>query len=466
MKVRDKMIIFCLAIAAGLFLFLLYRYIGSRTLGLTFPWNSFLFLENARYTDFFEINELVANLNPYKSGSSYPPLALLVALLFAKIIPGTGSIGADPASIQAFRDVSVAGKTALYLFYAGVLLAIASIFWKRIYTYNKNHPGEFVAEKTRFTRIRDFFDRFLAYPAILAAVALSAPVIYAFDRGNYLVLCVLFLVLFASFYGRNDWLAAIFLAIAACLKIYPVVLFFVFLVGRKWKPMFLGLSVGALITGLGMAVFKGNYIRNTGYFLKNVFNFSGGFGDNHSFYYRYATGFRNLIATPVLAVSDKIPEEFPISRLTLILSGVFLLLVIAICFLDKRPWRQILCLSFFMILFPTPSFFYNLSYLVAPILLFLFKEEREKYDRLYLAGLILLMIPKSYYYFMVTYTDAPGYTGIECFLNPAIMCFLIVLSFVDAIAYRRRLRASKLAHKNVDASAVSQQDMEEVTAIG
>jgi|GEM_PF-1535621 len=466
MKVRDKMIIFCLAIAAGLLLFLLYRYFGSRMLGLTFPWNSFLFLENARYTDFFEINELVANLNPYKSGSSYPPLALLVALLFAKIIPGTGSVGADPASIQAFRDISVVGKATLYLFYAVVLVAIASVFWQRIYSHNKNHTGDFFNEETRFAKLRKIFDRYLVYPATLCAVALTAPVIYAFDRGNYLILCVLFLVLFAAFYNRNDWLAAIFLAIAACLKIYPVVLFLVFLVSRKWKPMFLGLSVGALITGLGMAVFKGNYIRNTGYFLKNVFNFSGGFGDNHSFYYRYATGFRNLIATPVLAVSDKIPEDFPVSQLTLIVSGIFLLLVIAVCFLDKRPWRQILCLSFFMILFPTPSFFYNLSYLVAPILLFLCKEEREKYDGVYLAGLILLMVPKSYFYFMVAYTDGPGYTGIECFLNPFIMCVLVALSFIDAIAYRRRLRATALAHRNVDLADIPEQSIEEAAVIG
>lgn len=440
MKVRNKLWIYSLIVIFGFLLFFAYRYIGSRAWGLFYPLNSFLFFEHARYTDFFEINERVYHLIPYLNGTSYPPLALLVALFFAKIIPGTGTVGKEPLDIQAFSDESVFGQALLLAMYGVLLLAIMLVFWKKMIPLSEKEPVLKVNMDSRIGKLRYYANKYLIFAAVGLSVLAAAPLIYSLDRGNYLILSVFLLVLFCHFYGKNDKASAIFLALAACLKVYPVVFFLVFFLGKKWKPLILGLTSGAVVTGLSMLVFQGNYFKNFFYFMKNILAFSGGVPDDSAFYYRYAVGFRSLLSTPILMINHSMPKDIPISQLNLLTGAAFLILVIVLCCLDKRPWRQMMYLCFFMILFPTPSFFYNLSYLIAPLLLLLFKEERESLDIVYVIGIALLMIPKSYHYTLVEFSDGSAYVGIETFLNPLIMCFILILSFIVVLRERGKRR--------------------------
>lgn len=438
MKVRNKLWIYSLIVIFGFLLFFAYRYIGSRAWGLFYPLNSFLFLESARYSDFFEINERVYHLIPYLNGTSYPPLALLVAVFFARVIPGTGTVGTDPLDVQTFSKESILGQALLLALYGVLLLAIMFVFWKKMIPLSEKEPVLKADRDSRIGKLRYYADKYLLYAAMGLSVLAAAPLIYSLDRGNYLILSVFSLLLFCYFYGKNDIASAIFLALAACLKVYPVVFFLVFFLGKKWKPLLLGLGSGAVITALSMLVFQGNYFKNFFYFVKNILAFSGGVPDDSSFYYRYAVGFRSLLSTPILVINHSMPKDIPISQLTLLTGAAFLILVIVLCCLDKRPWRQMMYLCFFMILFPTPSFFYNLSYLIAPLLLLLYKEERESLDYVYTIGIALLMIPKNYHYTLVEFSDGPAYVGIETFLNPLIMCSILVLSFIVVLRERRK----------------------------
>lgn len=434
MKVKNKLWVYSLIVTIGLILFYTYRFIGTRAWGLEYPWNSFLFPEQARFSDFFQINELVVKLNPYSHGSSYPPLALLIARFFAMFIPGTGTVGPDdPIALQIFRDQSVIGRGAILSLYGIVLLVITFLFWKRL--FSMNHDKKVVTNSTDsvFVILRSYLSQYSLYVIVGLSVFFSAPMIYALDRGNYLILCVLFLVLFCSYYEKNNYVAAVFLAIAACLKIYPVVFFLVFFLTKKWKPLAVGLFTGAFVTAASMAFFGEEYIRNFGRMIRNIFAFSNGIAENHSYYYHFAVGFRNLIGTPVLAIKKEIPQGLSMTSLTLGVSALFLIVVLVLCVIDKRPWRQIIYLSFFMILFPTPSFYYNLSYLIAPVFLFLYKENKEKLDMFYLISLALLMTPKSYFYFEVNYLDGPNFVGLESFINPLIMCTMLCVSLVEVL---------------------------------
>ena len=62
-------------IFGGTVLFLLYSYLGTRYLHLTWPYNDFLFIPKDRFMDFFNVNLLVSDLNPYGKDVSYPPFA-------------------------------------------------------------------------------------------------------------------------------------------------------------------------------------------------------------------------------------------------------------------------------------------------------------------------------------------------------------------------------------------------------
>lgn len=441
MKIRRRLWIYSCIIIAGLCIFFAYRYIGTRLWGLQFPWNSFLFFEQDRFMDFYKVNELVSSFNPYSNGSSYPPLALLCAYLFARIIPRTGT-----ESAFALRDCSVIGRICLYSLYAVCLLLIFISVWKHMRPLLKKENAIELPFPSK-TGMKLFFSaisKMAIYVAVALSITLSAPMIFAFDRGNYLILCVLFLVLFCLNFGRNDYAAALFLAFAACLKIFPLVLFFVFIPSRKWKPLVLGLFSGVGITILCTLLFDGGLVSNLWRFAKSVGRFTGGLDANNSYYYRYAVGIRSIFGTISIILRSYVSPKIHITVLTLASSALLLLLISVMCIMEKRVWRQILYLSFFMVLFPTPSYYYNLAYLIGPILLFLLKEEKEKLDWLYLVGLALLMIPKSYYYFLAHFSDGNGWVGLDSLLDPMFMCILLAISFVELI-YMRKKRTESIA---------------------
>lgn len=433
LKQQKRLWIYSIIIGVGLFTFFVYRYAGSRLWGLTYPWNSFLFDPGDRFMDFFHVNEMVAGFDPYANGSSYPPLALMIAYIFARIIPHTGE--GEPFTL---RDSSLPGRISLYALYGGCLLIIFIALWRRMLQIFRKDDAAVpkAARPSGFHKFLQKFSRLILIGASALAIALSAPMIYAFDRGNYLIICVLFISLFCLYYGKNDYAAAVFLAIAACLKIYPLALFFVFLRERKWKPLMLGLGAGALFTAVSAAAFKGGMVTNLMSFTRNVMTF-GGQGGNSAGANRYSVGLRNIISTTSIALRGYVSDYLHIAKLSLILGAILLAFIILLCIWDRRPYRQILYLSFFMILFPSPAYFYNLAYLVGPILLFLIKDQVESLDWVFLVGLALIMIPKSYYYFLAHFSEGDGWVGIDCLLSPLIMCILLAVAFFELLHVRK-----------------------------
>ena len=423
MKHQNKLWIYSLFVIFGLIIFFVYRYVGSRLWGLTFPWNSFLFLPEDRFMDFFNINHMVADFDPYADNSSYPPLALVFAYLFTKLIPGSAS-----KTAMEVRDDGMTGKVWLFILYAVCLILIMIAVCRRVF---KSLPRE-----------SSLSSKIMLLGTISLSILCSAPVIYALDRGNYLILCVLFLTLFCLYYDKNDYVAVLCLAVAASLKLFPILLFFVFFLGRKWKPLFVGLVTGGLSTIICASILEGGLFRNMWRFARNIVGYSGGSDAFSSYYYRYAIGLRSFFGTALIAIKSYIPEKAHITKLTLAASALLLALVIVMCIWDKRPWRQIFYLSFLMILVPTPSFYYNLAYLIGPIFLFLLKEDKEKFDILYLAGMCFLMIPTSYYFFIAHCSDATVLVGINCLLDPLVMCLLLAISFFELLHMRIHKKTS------------------------
>lgn len=415
---KRRLFRYSLIILAGLFLFFLYRYIGSRTLGLVYPWNSFLFLPEDRFMDFFSINHMVADLDPYADASSYPPFALILAYFFTRVIPGS-----DRLTAMQIRDNDMVGQLWLFGLYFVCFAIIAVVIYRRIAVY--------------FSGDKNIVKRIFSIGIVIGGILLMAPNIYALDRGNYLVICVLFLTLFCMYYGKNDYLAAVFLAFAASLKLFPVVLFLIFFLDKKWKPLLTGLLTGGLGSLVCMFFFKGEFLRNVWRFVNSLLGFSGGLDANHSYYYRYAVGLRSFFGDVLFAIKTYIPNWIAIDKLTLIASALLLVLVIVMCVYDKRFWRRIMYLSFLMILAPTPSFFYNLAYLLGPIVLFLTKDTIEKNDTWFFIGLAVLMIPTNYYYFLANCSDAPVLVGINCIINPLIMLALLCVGAVELIHNRK-----------------------------
>lgn len=436
MKSQNKLWIYSAIIVAGLAIFCLYSYFGHKYWGLSYPRDSFLFMWGDRFMDFFNVNTMTSHLDPYISGgSSYPPLALILAYIVGLFIPGTAVKTAAEVRMQ-----EPVGKYVLAGMYGICILLISVFAWRRIWKQEKNSSENAGVRQSlsKSKRIRHIASRILLFGAVSLGIGLSAPMVFAVDRGNYLILCTLFLFLFCIFYGKNDYAASVFLALAACVKIFPIVLFYVFIRQRKWKPMFLGVGTGAVLTIGSMLVFKGGFITNLMYFAKNLTAFSNGIDPYYSGTYMNAIGTRGFLATISIMFRGHISDKLHITTLTMIVNILLLVFVSILCLLDKRPWRQILYLSIFMVLFPNPSYYYNLVYLTAPILLFLLKEEKEHYDFLFLMGFALLMIPKNYYYFLARFVDGERLLGINSLIDPLIMFLFLGFSFVELLFLKKK----------------------------
>ncbi len=436
LKSQNRLWIYSLIIVAGLSIFCLYSYLGHKYWGLTYPRDSFLFMWGDRFMDFFNVNYMASKLDPYISGgSSYPPLAIILAYIVGLFIPNTATLG----SVEV-RSQGRLGKYLLIAMYVACILVISIVVWCRIWKQTRESASsssihETVSKRRRVLRIAA---RILLFGAVTLGIALSAPMIFAIDRGNYLIVCILFITLFCVFYNKNDYAASIFLALAACLKIFPIVLFYLFFRQRKWKPLFVGVGTGAFLTIGSLLLFKGGFITNLMYFAKNLMSFSGGVDPYYSDLYLNAIGTRTLLASLSIVRWGYITEKLHIATLTTVVNVLLLVFVIILCLLEKRPWRQILYLSFFMVLFPNPSYYYSLAYLTGPILLFLLKKEKDRYDTLFLIGLSLLMIPKNYVYFPVRFVNGDRLLGLNCMVDPIIMLLLLGFSFIELLFLRKK----------------------------
>ena len=397
-------------VLGGLLVFCVYAAAGRHFWGLEYPMNSFLFIPKDRFMDFFHVNALSAGNRPYQEGASYPPFALFCAFFVSKLIPNSSDI--DPFFIRDHEKMGITVLHVMYLLFA-VLMSSGLV---RFFFMNREEKKESLA-KGKLKNI------VLPIVLLLGSVFFSAPLLYAYDRGNYLIICVLFLFLFAFLYQKHPVLAALSLAVASALKIYPLVLFLIFLLDRKWKSLFIGLFAGGAATVLTFLCFEGTFIENCKGFVWNLLNFTGGRPMTHDYYFRGAVGIRSLLAAPFLLVNNRIPEWLNISAVGLIAGVIILVVVVFMCFREKRYERQIYYLSLFMILFPTPSYYYNITYLVPPICLLLLKKEKVEWYIPVLSA--LMMIPKNYMYISPFFYDVHVAVSVGHFLDPLLMCMVL-----------------------------------------
>lgn len=81
----DKVRLVVTIIGIGMFLSLLYYFILNNYWGVEYPHNTFLFLSEDNFMDFYNVNYFVDDFSPYSSNKniSYPPFALLIAYPFS-----------------------------------------------------------------------------------------------------------------------------------------------------------------------------------------------------------------------------------------------------------------------------------------------------------------------------------------------------------------------------------------------
>jgi len=356
-KKNLKKSIFYTGIILGILIFFISGFI---TRGHSF-YNFFNPDRNGPFMDFFNV---LRNLfdGPYTHNSIYPPLPLLIYKLMLHFVP-YDIAGKQPAVIRATQ----AGEV-IFLIY----MLITLLFFLGLTMLVKKGTS---IEKYVFSFIMLF----------------SAPFLHQFERANIIFVSLLCLMIFVFYKDSKNRilreLALIFLAVSAAIKIYPAVFGLLLIKEKKYKdaikvfiycvcffilpffilggikqfPLFIrNLSFASYLLakwGVGYAVSMQNITRI-------IFGFFGNFGDN-----------------PIVIGK--------------ILSLVVLIFGLVSAFFLRTKWKAITMLTLIVVLVPSISYEYVLIFMIIPLIMFLDKVNKERFDYAYLTLFILLFIPFS-----------------------------------------------------------------------
>jgi hypothetical protein len=199
--------------------------------------------------------------------------------------------------------------------------------------------------------------------------------IFSVERGNSIILSAAFVSVYLFYYDSDDKnkriIAAICLALAAVLKIYPVLFGFLYLEKKQYKDIFFSAVIALLLAFIPFLFFKGG--------LSNIFQLINNVGINSMnydftrLYPRFS--FQHLVyyVLVLLGVTDKI---------VLLLSNIayiFIILVsaLSICYslLLKDKWIKITFLTLALIYIPVNSGLYCGLYLFPAIIYFFAKPD-------------------------------------------------------------------------------------------
>ena len=392
----------------GFVLAVIKHYILGVYFHLPYPCNTFLFIPDDRFNDFFNMIRACKDNNPYLTSywlkSVYFPAANTFFYIF-------GLIRNEWLSIGTYTCVFL----AVYLSYIK----------KNLFSLNN------------LDSIRDFIIiGFLTYP-----------VLFSLDRANLDMYIFLLILGFIVFFQKGRFvLSALFLSLAIAMKLYPGVFIFLFIKEKKYKEIAYTIAATLCISVICLMSYQGGFSANLHGMLSAFqgFNqdYSGVVGLQHNVsyygvlklitvgYYYTVRGIHDAAAVSILANGAlNIPYMFLIVLL-------FAFVVFYVLKYEQKLWKNVYLLSASMILFPHVSFDYKLIHLFIPLILFLQDKSWTPFCKKYLMLFGIMLIPNNYLYIK-------GDISVAVIINPIIMTALAILVIIE-----RRISQSKAIPRN------------------
>ncbi|MDD2828637.1 MAG: glycosyltransferase 87 family protein [Sulfuricurvum sp.] len=365
----------------GFFLSVVISYINGYYLKMAYPYNTFLFIPEVKFTDFISEVNLASNLNPYTNDNGvvkavYYPFSYLLLYVF-----------------------SLFGKYSL-------LLSIGVFTVLFVFTANSYFKPK----------------HFSSYKNILLLIFLSYPFLFDLDRANIEWMVFLFTSWSLYFYYENKHnLAIVFLSMAVSMKFYPIIFLTLFLLDKKYTVMVKTILLTSLITLISMYSFSGEL--NETY--KNILLGQQFFKDNYVLADFGGLAYNNSLFGILKFVNLAMKKVIGIKLLSLVyfitVISIYSSLVYFMWRKNLKRWEKITIITFSMLLFPFVSFDYKLLFVFIPI--FYFIREEDTHHTMGMIPIVLfalLLIPKNFYFIYAN-------ISISILLNPLIMVSLILI---------------------------------------
>lgn len=289
-------------------------------------------------------------------------------------------------------------------------------------------------------------------PSVIFFALCSYPMIFAMDRGN--IAMVVFLLLLIAFTTRHIVLSTLCIALAASIKLTPVVFVLLLLLDQplsvRWVIKVMGLLLGwLLIINFISIQFNGNYLSPSLFSLSVLFN-----GPINSYNISHVKtlqglGFGSSIFMPLVYLCRKyeIPEFFKSYEL-----AFFVITAIGFCLLIKREIKYtfywllekknmlfVACLSF-VLLMPVTADYYLLMLLI-PLLVF----PKTSFSFGYFLCYALVLGPKNIFFLLPSSFQGNKDVSLQVFVNPVLLLILLFAEFnlLDSVKRDRLITSSK-----------------------
>jgi len=313
------------------------------------------------FMDYFNMLALLNKKDPYYLNASYPALCFVILKFFHNFLPHDLAVQESGKLLRA-NYIAMLGFVILFSVLSICIIAVIRRIIKNSY-------------KSLYSII----------------LLLSGPLLFTIQRGNLLLISLLFLLVYILFYDSEDkkerYIAYVALAIAAAIKIYPALFGLMTLKKKRYKETIHLAIIGFLIFIIPFYAFSGlDTLKEMlhGLQVANKELTSQGAGHNFSLV--------NLAAI----VSAYIGHTFTISKVVIALITIVL---IGVAYLAKKEWHSLFLIATACIWFPEFSFTYVLAfYLPAAFSLNNEREEDTSLEYFNLIMLALLQVPFAFLY--------------------------------------------------------------------
>jgi len=231
----------------------------------------------------------------------------------------------------------------------------------------------------------------------------SFPFLFCIDRGNVEAFVFIFTgFFFLSFMKGKYKTAAVFIALASALKLYPCILAWLFIKKKQYKACVIAGILTVAISVLSMLTMKGGFMENFHGLVREL----GHFTTHYTLYeqtktdgFLFNVGFNGVSLFGILRhIGHFIPLELSVS------SGYMAFNILAVIILiptiyyvlkyENELWKQSFILSSFTILFMGTSFDYKMLSLLLSLFLFI-SAPFDNFDKKYCILFAILFIPKQ-----------------------------------------------------------------------
>ena len=386
-------------------------------LGFELLFWSYLIISRSRYLDNYFVNDyqntamdffnMLANLfsgHPYDNDANYPAMVFLILRILNHLVP----VIPDGGSGFFLRNYMPAQLAYILL----SLLTILSI-WE-IFRYFSN---SIALENYLFS----------------LSFILSGPFIFSVERGNFILLSYLFLLLFFSCYDSPKksirYLGYLALAFSASIKIYPA-LFGIIILGKvHWKEVFGAVALGITVFIAPFFAFDG--IASVKAMLNGILlssDLQGNIGMGYNF------SFSNLLKILSAVLLFSIPVNDLLLRI--IPFGLCMLIFL----FNTERWKKIFAIALLCIWLPEFSYTYTLLFLTIPLFFFLKDTETESVLVRTIYSVLFLIIVSPLALPSLSCFDTPGVkfplSAATLLINFSIISICIILIITGIFKFK------------------------------